>query len=75
MQPSHSLLAISTPALIDAKRIGACFPDLDSDKFEIRERAPRDLERFGPPAAVQRWNQLRGTAILSFQHVPLWNTN
>ena len=34
-------------ALIDAKRIAASLGDLDSDEFEVRQRATRDLEQMG----------------------------
>src|SRR5207248_203417 len=34
-------------APIDAKRIDACLRDLDSDEFEARQRATRDLEQMG----------------------------
>ena len=34
-------------AAIDAKRIDACLRDLDSDEFEVRKRATRDLEQLG----------------------------
>jgi WD40 repeat protein len=36
---------LKAAVLIDAKRIDACLHDLDSDQFEIRERAMRELEQ------------------------------
>lgn len=50
-------LHLKPAAPLDAKRIDVCLRDLDSDNFAIRDRATRELERFGEQAvpALERF--------------------
>jgi RNA polymerase sigma factor (sigma-70 family) len=49
---------------IDAERVKACLRDLDSDQFETRERATRELEQLGEPAKTLLERFLAGSPTL-----------
>jgi len=51
-------------APLDAKRIAAFLRDLDSEKFEVRERATRGLEQLGDPVAATLKRFLTGNPSL-----------
>ena len=49
---------------IDAERVKACLRDLDSDQFEARERATRELEQLGESAEALLERFLAGSPTL-----------
>jgi RNA polymerase sigma factor (sigma-70 family) len=49
---------------IDAERVNACLRDLDSDQFETRERATRELEQLGERAETMLERFLAGSPSL-----------